>query len=207
MRATGRAGTSVDMGVGDGTLGGSDIEDGVGVIDDEGDEGIVTDDTELISVIGVRRDTSWEEYTEPLGRKNDVSKEVSRPSGSANDCTEGDARNSEDSYDSSDSAPQIDSGIAGLEGVGGCSTVDGTVGVTKLDGVGETDVSVGDETVDTEGKVSGRDSEGGIGEGPGIDSAEESSTSDCSVGDGEGAGSSAGDNGSSRSSLDATEGL
>lgn len=40
---------------------------------------------------------SREVYAEALGRKKDVSKEISGPSGKATDCTEGEARRMDDS--------------------------------------------------------------------------------------------------------------
>jgi len=43
---------------------------------------------------------SNEDIMEPLGLKNEVSNDVSGPSGSARDPTDGDARKMEDSYDS-----------------------------------------------------------------------------------------------------------
>lgn len=51
-------GASVDIGVGEGTLGGSETVEGVGVNDDEGDEGKVTEEAVLISVMGVSKVTS-----------------------------------------------------------------------------------------------------------------------------------------------------
>ena len=79
-------GTSVEIGVGEGTLGGREIVDGVGVIDSEGEDGTEVADSVLTSVIGVRRVTaSSSVYGEPLGRRNDVSNDVSAPSGSASD--------------------------------------------------------------------------------------------------------------------------
>ena len=68
---------SVDIGDGDGTLGVSETLEGVGVIDDDGDDGIVSDDGVLTSVIGVISVISCDENTEPLGRRNEVSNEVS----------------------------------------------------------------------------------------------------------------------------------
>ena len=82
---------SVDIGDGDGTLGVSETLEGVGVIDDDGDDGIVSDDGVLTSVIGVISVISCDENTEPLGRRNEVSNEVSGPSGNAWDTTDGDA--------------------------------------------------------------------------------------------------------------------
>lgn len=78
--------------------------------------------------------------------------------------------------------------MAGLEGVGGCptldGTLDGTLGVNKS--VGDTVDSVGDVIEESDGRLIGRDSDGGIGDGPGIDSRGDSSSSDGSVGDGVG---------------------
>lgn len=54
-------------------------------MDDEGEDGIVIDEGLLTSVMGVSRLISWDEYTEPLGRRKEVSNEVSGPSGSASD--------------------------------------------------------------------------------------------------------------------------
>ena len=87
---------SEEMGVGDGTLGGSETLDGVGVRDEEGEEGIETEIEELISEMGERRDMS-EVTTDVDGLKPDVSYEISGPSGRAWDCTEGDACRKEES--------------------------------------------------------------------------------------------------------------
>ena len=118
----------------------------------------------------------------------------------ARDAMDGDARRNDVTYDSSVSTPHAESGLGELEIVDGCESVDGTVGVTWLEGVGVTEDSVGDGTVRDDGVVSdegvrsdgdrteedieGPETDGveieGIGEGPGIDSvgdcAEESST-------------------------------
>jgi len=56
--------------------------------DDCGDE-----DSDMV----LRRPISCDETAEALGRKNDVSKDVSAPSCRAADCTDGDARSQEDS--------------------------------------------------------------------------------------------------------------
>ena len=199
-------GTSVDIGVGEGTLGGKEIVEGVGVIDSEGEDGTDVADSELNSVIGVNKLTaSSSVYGDPLGRRNDVSKDVSAPSGSASDCTDGDARKSDDSYDSSVSTPHRDSGIPGLDGVGGCSIVDGTVGVSRSVGVGVIDDSVGVDTVETEGNDPRGDSVVGIGEGPGIDTSGDSSSD--GTGEGDRIGSSTGDGASSDTDNGVTEGL
>lgn len=205
---TAGTGTSVDTGVGEGTLGGREIVEGVGVIDSDGEDGTEVADSELNSVIGVNKlIASSSLYGDPLGRRNDVSKDVSAPSGSASDWTDGDARRSEDSYDSSVSTPQRDSGTPGLDGVCGCSIVDGTEGVSRSVGVGVIDDSVGVDTVETDGNDPRGDSVVGIGDGPGIDTSGDSSSSDSREGEGDGIGSSAGDGTSSVSCDGVTEGV
>ncbi|EPS93624.1 hypothetical protein FOMPIDRAFT_121426 [Fomitopsis schrenkii] len=83
---TAGTGTSVEIGVGEGTLGGKEIVDGVGVIDSDGEDGTDVADSVLNSVIGVSRlIASSSVYGDPLGRRNDVSNDVSAPSGSASD--------------------------------------------------------------------------------------------------------------------------
>lgn len=142
-----------DTGVGEGTLGGNDALDGVGVSDEEAEDRVAP---VLTSVIGV----SVEEGTELVGRRNDVSNDASTPSGNASDCTEGDALSSDDSYDPSDSAAHIDSGTEGLGGIGERRSVEGTVGVSRLDDVGVTEDSVGEEMLDMEGRLRGTDGGG-----------------------------------------------
>lgn len=204
-------GTSVGTGVGEGTLGGKDIDDGVGVTDsegEEGEEGIGVADSELSSVIGVSRlTTSSSVNGDPLGRKNDVSNDVSAPSGSARDWTDGDARKSDDSYDRSVSIPHIDSGMPGLDGVSGWSIVDGIEGVSRSVRVGVIDDSVGVDTVETEGKDPSGDSVVGIGDGPGMDMLMEDSSSDSTDREGAGTGSSAGERTNSDSCDMVTDGL
>jgi len=55
------------------------------------------DSLEGLSSILLSRLCSREEYAEAVGRKNDVSNEISGPSGKAMDCTEGEARRIDDS--------------------------------------------------------------------------------------------------------------
>lgn len=100
---------------------------------------------------------------------------MSGPSTNANDWTEGEARNKDESYDSSDSAAQSDSGIAGLDGVSRCSMVEGIVGASSLDGVAVTDDSLGLRELETMMDGSVRDSSEGMGEGPGTDSVTDNS--------------------------------
>lgn len=86
---------------------------------------------------------------------------------------DGDARKSEDSYDSSVSAPHADSGIDWLDSDEGCVSVEGTVGVNWVEGVGVTEDSVGvrDDGVSSDTE---RSETGGMGDGPGIDSVGDS---------------------------------
>lgn len=161
-------------GVGEGTLGSNERLDCVGVSSEDGGDGSVYGDDGLTSVMGVSIADSSDDWGVPLGRRKDVSKEVSGPSGRACEAIEGDARRSEDSYDWSDSAPHADSGMAGLDGVSGCEIVDGTVGVSWLEGVGVTSDSVGLEMVESD-TVGSRSEIGRMGDGPGIDSVGDSS--------------------------------
>ena len=55
------------------------------------------DSLEGLSVIVLSRLGSREVYVEAVGRKKDVSKEVSGPSGKATDCTKGEASRMDDS--------------------------------------------------------------------------------------------------------------
>jgi hypothetical protein len=87
-------------------------------------------------------------YAEAVGRKNDVSNEISGPSGKAMDCTEGEARKTDDPYGSSVLAAHRDSRIDRLRGT--------CVRVLRVD-------SATDESNDVIGSVSGV----AIGEGPG----------------------------------------
>ena len=99
---------------------------------EEGVEGSMLRDDGLTSdIVAASREESVVSGT-LLGRRPEVSKELSGSSGIACDAIDGDARRREVSYDSSVSAPHADSGIAGLEGVSesGSDTVDGTEGVT-----------------------------------------------------------------------------
>lgn len=73
---------SDETGVGDGGLGGNESREGVGVREEDGEEGIVADIEELTSETGVRRERS-DVTTELVGLRPDVSKEKSGGSGSA----------------------------------------------------------------------------------------------------------------------------
>lgn len=73
---------SEETGVGDGTLGGNDTLEGVGVSDEDDEEGIDAEIGELTSEIGVRRE-STDVVTEVVGLRKDVSYEKSGPSGRA----------------------------------------------------------------------------------------------------------------------------
>jgi hypothetical protein len=88
----------------------------------EGDVGeyvIDGDSLEGLSSIGLNPLGSREVYAEAVGRKKDVSNEISGPSGKAIDCTEGEAPRIDDSYVSSVSGAHRDSRIEGLEGTRG----------------------------------------------------------------------------------------
>ena len=87
-----------------------------------------------------------------MGRKNEVSNDVSRGSGIAIDCAEGDARNTDESYDLSVSGAHNDSGIEGLDGVIDLGSDEETVvGTVSVGGVRD------DETVNGEGGAGDRD--------------------------------------------------
>ena len=69
-------------------------------IDEEDEDVIGMDDGEemdVLSGIVLRRRTSGDVTADALGRRKDVSKDVSGPSGNAMDCTDGDAARTEDS--------------------------------------------------------------------------------------------------------------
>ena len=110
-------GKSRRTGTGVVTSGSSDMLDCVGVSSADVGDTSDTGDDGLTSVIGVSIVDSSEDTGVPLGRRKEVSNDVSGPSGRACDAIEGDARRRDDSYDWSDSAPQADSGMARLDGV------------------------------------------------------------------------------------------
>lgn len=68
---------------------------GTGVSGGNGEGG--SNDVEGVGVPGIVLRRSAEENVDPLGRRKDVSKEVSRPSGMASDLTEGDGSSCDDS--------------------------------------------------------------------------------------------------------------
>lgn len=104
---------------------------------------IDVDPLEGLSSIVVSRLCSREEYAEAVGRKKDVSNEISGPSGKAMDCTEGEARKIDDSYVSSVSAAHRDSWIMGLEGTRRDGVmVLGVDSVTDVDVVGNSGVPI-----------------------------------------------------------------
>lgn len=99
-----------------------------------------------------------------LGRRPDVSKDVSGTSGTAIERIDGEARSIDDSYDRSVSSPHEDPSKEGLDTDGLCKD-EGTVKLISLD-EGVTEDSVGVET-DSSG-VSVRSGSGdGMEEGPG----------------------------------------
>lgn len=169
---------SDETGVGDGTLGGRDKLEGVGVRVNERDMGTGIVGVVLKSEIGVMSETPREEPVTVVGLMNEVSNDRSTPSGMAMLGVDGEARKTEESYDRSVSAAHNDSGMDGLDMVG-CSTVEGTVsedgslgsGVSSLDVVGVTEDSVRLETVEIE-PSSGRWREDGMGDGAGIEGVE-----------------------------------
>lgn len=89
-------GKSVGSSDGEATLGSNDMVDCVGVSSSDADDDSDMGDDGLTSVIGVSIDSS-DDSGVPLGRKNDVSKDVSGPSASAIDAIDGDARSIDDS--------------------------------------------------------------------------------------------------------------
>ena len=118
---------------------------------------------DVVGVSGIVDNLSTDEATEPLGRKNDVSNEVSTPSASANEPTDGEARRIDDSYDRLVSAAQSEGCTDGLGGGGGddgagegvMSTSDSVMLVTVVTGgavvVGisvETELGTTNDTVD-----------------------------------------------------------
>lgn len=140
----------------DGDEGVGDSEGGDGGIGDDAADTEIVSGTVLSRVPGVTGDG--------LGLKNEVSMEVSNPSGTAIDCTDGDAPRKEDSYDSSVSGAHIDSRIDGLGRDG--SSMDGVLGVgvssvgarTEL---GETEDSVGLDSVESSDVLMGSVGDGG----------------------------------------------
>ena len=74
---------------------------------------------DVVGVSGIVDNLSTDEATESLGRNNDVSNDVSTPSASANEPTDGEARRIDDSYDKSVSAAQSEGCTDGLGGGGG----------------------------------------------------------------------------------------
>jgi len=87
-----------------------------GDIEDDDDEGEDIEEIcvlseigiEALSGIGLSRRMSGEVTADALGRRKEVSKDISAPSGKAMDCTDGDAARIEDSYESSVSVAQIE---------------------------------------------------------------------------------------------------
>ena len=91
-----------------------------------------------------------------MGRKKEVSNEMSGPSGKAIDCTEGEARRIDDSYVSSVSGAHRDSRIEGLEGARELAVRREVVRVVGVDSV-----------IEGNNDVVGSESGGPMGEGPG----------------------------------------
>lgn len=113
-----------------------DDNGGTGVSGGNGEGG--SNDVEGVGVSGIVLRRSAEENVDPLGLRNDVSNEVSGPSGIASDLTEGDGSSCDDSYESSVSCAQV----CGLGG--GRGENDGVKGVRSP--MVDTDVLVGLET-------------------------------------------------------------
>jgi hypothetical protein len=99
------------------------VEDTVGAEDDadDADETRTDDGDEMdvlisavLSGIVLRRRMSGDVRADALGRRKDVSKDMSGPSGNATDCTDGEAARMEDSYDSSLSEAHIEPWIEGV---------------------------------------------------------------------------------------------
>lgn len=90
-------GKSVGSGVGEGTLGSSEIVDCVGVSSGDADDDSDIGDEGLTSVIGVSIESSSDDRGVSLGRRKDVSNELSGTSGSAMEARDGDARSIDDS--------------------------------------------------------------------------------------------------------------
>jgi len=67
---------------------------GTGVNSGNGERGVIAD--KLVGVSGIGSRTT-DDKAEPVGLKNDVSNETSRPSGTASDAAEGEAFNCDDS--------------------------------------------------------------------------------------------------------------
>ena len=154
---------SDETGVGSGGLGREDIEI-VGVTDDERLSMGDGEGRGLISERGDESKMTGEDAGVVVGRRNEVSNEVSKPSGIAMLGAVGEALKIEESYERSVSAAHKDSGIDGLERLG-CSTVEGTVSEDgSLELVGVTEDSVGLDIVDV---VRGR--EGICNDDPGGD--------------------------------------
>lgn len=175
---------SDDMRVGSGTLGREGIEI-VGVAEDERISTGVGEGSRLINELGEESKMAGDDAGAVVGRKIDVSNEVSKPSGMAILGAVGEARKIEESYERSVSAAHSDSGIDGLERLG-CSTVEGTVSEDgSLELVGVTDDSVGLEIVEgVLGRLGGC-SEEARGEGPGKDTEETLSTLGVSIVEGD----------------------
>ena len=178
-------------GDGSGALGrdGADI---VGVTEDERLSMGEGEASGLISERGEDSKIAGDEVGVVVGRKNDVSNDVSRGSGIAILGAVGEARKIEESYERSVSAAQSDSGIEGLEMLG-CSTVEGTVKEEgSLELVGVTEDSVGLEIVEGVFGSDGICIDDPGGDGPGKEMLEMSSILPGGIVEGEGIGSEEG---------------
>lgn len=154
---------SADSSDGVGTSVGVETDSGVAVTD-VGDDGVTVLGS---SGMGESRGCSVV-MGDPLGLRPEVSYDMSGPSGTAMDSTEGEACNIDDSYERSLSGAQRDSRMDGDGGVGCCKSSKDTVGVNSST-VGVIDDSVGLE-IDSGVSLLGRDSMGCIGDGLGKDS-------------------------------------